>query len=74
VSSAIEAMTTTTELMKSCRDSAGIRGRFFLLAAGFVGFFFPGYVAYVVLKGTAKAMDDADFKDLLTLLESDVLT
>jgi hypothetical protein len=39
-------MSKQTEVMKTCADVLGFKGRFFLLACGIIGLFFPGFVGY----------------------------
>ena len=53
----------TISISETCtefRKAMGFKGRFILFALGFVGLFFPGWTAYVVLSGVAKCIKDQD--------------
>jgi hypothetical protein len=64
-------MSKGTELMKTCADVLGFKGRFFLLACGIIGLFFPGLVGYCLLKGVAKGLKDVDIQQMLEELADD---
>ena len=64
-------MSKRTEVMKTCADVLGFKGRFFLLACGIIGLFFPGFVGYCLLKGIAKGLEDVDIQQMLKELADD---
>ena len=64
-------MSKQTEVMKTCADVLGFKGRFFLLACGIIGLFFPGFVGYCLLKGIAKGLEDVDIQQMLEELADD---
>ena len=64
-------MSKQTEVMKTCADVLGFKGRFILLACGIIGLFFPGFVGYCLLKGIAKGLEDVDIQQMLKELADD---
>jgi hypothetical protein len=62
-------MSKASEFAKTCADAMGFKGRLMLFAAGLLGLFFPGAVAYVLLTGFAKGLKDADIAKMLEELE-----
>ena len=64
-------MSKQTELIKTCADVLGFKGRFFLFTCGIIGLFFPGFVGYCLLKGVAKGLKDVDIQQMLEELADD---
>jgi hypothetical protein len=54
-----------SETCKELNKAMGIKGRFVLFGFGFIGLFFPGWVAYVVIAGMAKCTEDQDMYKFL---------
>jgi hypothetical protein len=64
-------MSKQTEVMKTCAETLGFKGRFALLAFGVLGLFFPGLVTYLLLSGMAKGLKDVDIQQMLEELADD---
>jgi hypothetical protein len=64
-------MSKRTEVMKTCAETLGFKGRFALLAFGVLGLFFPGLVTYLLLSGMAKGLKDVDIQQMLEELADD---
>jgi hypothetical protein len=60
-----------TEIMQAFAKGMGFRGRFWFLFAGICGIVLPGFTLYVVLKGIAQGVDDAQIQDLFKDLRDD---
>lgn len=54
-----------SETCTEFRKAMGFKGRFILFVLGFIGLFFPGWVAYVVLSGVAKCTKDQGLMEYL---------
>jgi hypothetical protein len=50
-------MSKQTEVMKTCADVLGFKGRFFLLACGIIGLFFPGFVGILPAEGHCQGIE-----------------